>query len=407
MPAVSRNTLGVNVGTLDSPDRKLVLNSGSNVQYSRGHIFFVRGASLMAQPFDVERLELNGDAVPIAEQVAIRPITLTPSALLEAGAFSVSETGVLVYQVGSSEVRCQLVWFDRTGKQIGVVGDQGDYADLELSPDRSRAAVAVMDATRRTRDIWLFDMARGLRTTRVTLDPASDQAPVWSPDGGRLAYLSGRGGPDNEMRQVSATGTGSDELIGHGNPRSWSPDGRFIVYNISGTGGTNGGTNNDLWVLPTAGDRKPFPFLSAPFNELFGKFSPDGRWIVYHSNESGQNEVYVAPFPGPGEKWRISTNGGWYARWRRDGKEICYLSLDNRLIVAEVNAEGSAFNVGAAGPLFATNPRIAGYPYDISADGQQVLVLVRMDAGNAPAPSSAAGRSPITLVVNWPALLKQ
>ena len=181
----------------------------------------------------------------------------------------------------------------------------------------------------------------------------------------------------------------------------WSPDGRFILFAV-----TAPKTGLDLWVLPLFGDRKPLPFLQTPFNESPGQFSPDGRWIAYSSDESGRYEVYVTPFPGPGGKWQVSTASGDWPRWRRDGKEIFYVApADNKLMAAAVNGRGSAFEVGAVRPLFET--RVAGPPsvrpgqgrmYDISPDGQRFLV-------NTVAEEAAS--APITLVVNWPALLKQ
>jgi Tol biopolymer transport system component len=296
----------------------------------------------------------------------------------------------------------QLIWFDRSGKQISTLGDQGGYGDLELASDGERATVSLLDRARRTRDIWFFDIARGLRT-RFTFDPAEERASVWSPDGNSVVFNSSRKGR-YDLYQKASSGAGAEEelLVDSRDkyPIDWSPDGRFILFGVGATGATA-----DLWVLPLFGDRKPFPFLQTPFGEVPGRFSPDSRWIAYGSDESGRSEVYVAPFPGrgetPGSKWQISTTGGTQPRWRSDGKEIFYLAPDKRLMAAAVNGQNSAFEVGAVRALFDTrapstiNPRSA---YDVSPDGRRFLVNTLADGDAA---------APITLVVNWRALLKR
>jgi hypothetical protein len=392
---------GIYVAAVDSNERKLIVPGGSSPMYAQGCLFFLREQTLMAQPFNVESLELTGDAVPIAERVIVGGQTGT------AGGFSVSETGALAYQTGSAEVggqvaSTQLIWFDRSGKQIGVLGDRARAGDLELAPDGSRVAVSLFDPVQRARDIWLFDIARGLRT-RFTFDPADELTAVWSPDGSRVVFNARRKGP-LDLYQKASSGAGAEaELLTDGldkHPMGWTPDGRFILYAVAAPK-----TGSDLWVLPLFGDQKPLPFLQTPFNESPGQFSPDGRWIAYSSDESGRYEVYVTPFPGPGGKWQVSTASGDWPRWRRDGKEIFYVApADNKLMAAAVNGRGSAFEVGAVRPLFDT--RVAGPPsvrpgqgrmYDISPDGQRFLV-------NTVAEEAAS--APITLVVNWPALLK-
>jgi Tol biopolymer transport system component len=239
-------------------------------------------------------------------------------------------------------------------------------------------------------------VARGLRT-RFTFDPADQLTSIWSPDGSRIVFNSRRKG-SLDLYQKAASGAGSEEVLLEDNldkfPTSWSPDGRFILYVSVGPS-----RGNDLLVLPLTGDRKPFPILQTQFSEPEGRISPDGRWVVYISNESGRNEIYVAPFPGPGGKWQISTAGGYFPRWRHDGSEIFYLSPDNRLVTASVNGKGPGFEVGAVKPLFATRTVFAaGYQYDVSADGQRFLI-------NA-APEQTAS-SPITVVLNWTAGLKK
>ena len=367
-----------------------MLNSeAGNVLYAQGHLLFMRETTLMAQPFDARRLVLAGDAFPIAEQIQTTP-TIPPY-----GIFSASENGVLAYQTGTAAAGSQLVWFDRTGKQISVLGDSATYSDLVLSPDGKRASVGLRDQAGKGQDIWLYDVERGLRT-RFTFGPAFQEMPIWSPDGSRIVFNSNRKG-DFDLYQKASSGAGAEIVLLEDNtnkyPESWSPDGRFILYRSISS------TNNGLFVLPLFGDRKPVPFLNTKFNELYGQFSPDGRWVAYQSDESGGYEVYVAPFPGPGGKWQVSSSGGIFPRWRLDGNEIFYLTPDHKLMAAAVSGKGSSFSVGTVKPLFTARP-INGspYPYATSVDGQRFLI------NTLPAQTTSA---PITVVLNWKAELKK
>jgi len=383
------------VGSLNSAERKLLFNADSaNVFYSQGYLLFLREMTLMAQPFDARRFALTGDAFPIAENI-VSTATVNPT-----GVFSVSENGVLAYQTGAAEAGSQLVWFDRSGKQIGVLGDSAAYGDLELSPDGKRASVSVLGQAGKGRDIWLYDVARGLRT-RFTFDGEDEQSTIWSPDGSWVVFGS-RHKQSLDLYQKASNGVGTEQLllednVGNKYPTSWSPDGRFILYF---TGTSSPRTGADLFILPLSGDRKPRPFLNTEFNEVAGHFSPDGRWVAYYSNESGRYEVYVASFPGPGGKWQISTAGGKSPRWRREGTEVFYLDPDNKLMAATVNGKGSSFEVGAVKALFETRAAYPNYqyPYDVSADGQRFLINTL--------PAQVASR-PITVVVNWTAGLKK
>ncbi len=251
-------------------------------------------------------------------------------------------------------------------------------------------------------DVWVYDVARGART-RFTFDAANlELAPVWSPDGQRIVFGSTRQGV-TDLYVKSVLGTGAEELVlatGEAEqPISWSPDGRFLSFMRTGTEAAVYGIppTADVWVLPLFGDRTPVAFLQTRFAEGHGRFSPDGRWMAYMSTETGRAEVYVAPFPGPGAKVPISTAGGTQPRWRRDGTEIFYVA-GNRLMAASVNGQGATFEVGAARPLFEIRPRSGfGSFYDVSADGQRFLVNTIVESTS----------TPITLVVNWPALLKK
>ncbi len=378
---------GIYITALDSNEPTLLVPGGSNAKYAQGHLFFMREQTLMAQPFDVERRELTGEPMPLAEQVAIGGLSG------RLGAFSVSEQGVLAYQTGATGDVTQLVWTDRAGKQLGTLGEHSDYGDVELPPQGLKAAVSVNEGS--NRDIWLFDIARGLRT-RFTFDPAEENSVTWSPDGEDLLFASNRKGSYDIFRKA-ANGSGSEVAlgafqVGYG-PMSWSPDGRFV---LAWRGGLGAG---DVWAVPLGGDQKPFPFLQTRFDEAAAVISPDGRWVAYVSNESGRYEVYVTSFPMPGGKWQVSTAGGHWPRWRRDGREIFYLTPESRLMAAAVNGQGSAFDVGSVQALFQTRARLnRRYMYDVSRDGQRFLINTLVEQ---------AAVQPITLVVNWPAALRK
>jgi eukaryotic-like serine/threonine-protein kinase len=363
-------------------------------------LIFLRESTLMAQALDLSRLELRGEAVPVAEKTQIFKESVSDVT----GAFTVSETGVLAYQTGERMVRSELVWFDRAGKQIAVLGDRADYADVSLSPDNARAAVSLLDPERGTRDVWLYDVARGLRQ-RFTFDPGDEFGPVWSPDGDLLVF-SARRKASIDLYQKASSGAGSENVLleaGLGKfQASWSPDGRYLLYVAGGAAIQR----SDLWVLPLFGERKPFPFLETAYAETQGQFSPDGRWIAYAAGEFGRLEVYVLPFRGPDgarpNGKRVSTAGGGWPRWRRDGREIVYLAPDNTLVSATVNGQAAEFEVVTERPLFRVRPRPFvrqdAYAYDVSSDGKRFLVNTLVED----APSA-----PITLVVNWTTGLKK
>jgi eukaryotic-like serine/threonine-protein kinase len=372
-----------------------LLRDGSHAKYADGYLFYMRGNRLMAQPFDADARALRGEAEPLADELQ----TTSGSVTGAAAAFTVADTGVLAYQTGSSTVRSQLNWFDRGGNQIGVLGDQADYSDLELSPDGQRVVVSVLDPAEGTRDLWLYDVKRSLRN-RFTFDSPNEFEAIWSPAGDRIVFARSKQNVD--LYQKPSNGSEGEEALLQGGlgkfPADWSSDGRYILYIAGGAAFAR----SDLLVLPLFGNRKPFPFLETSFVETRGRFSPDGRWIAYASNESGEFEIYVTRFPEPGERRRVSTAGGLWPRWRRDGKELVYLTPDSSLTAATVNGQGATFEVGSVRTLFPVRPRpmvtLGDYPYDVSADGQRFLVntLIEETASTA-----------ITLVVNWKAGLKK
>ncbi len=383
-----RFTAGIYVASLDNQVKKLLLHDSSNVAYGSGYLLFGRGRALMAQPFDTERLELTGEAFTIVDQVR----RTTPRRAV----FSVSENGVLIHQTGPAVADSQLVWFDRAGKRLGLLGDPAYYRDADLSPDGKKVAVDIRDTRHDRQDIWLYDVANGLKT-RFTLDSIPGAVSLWSPDGSRIIYCSNRKGPFN-LYQRAANGAGAEESLVESNltkyPTSWSRDGRFVLYYTY----SDPKTKADLWALPMFGERKPFPFLQTEAMEVHGEFSPMGAHVAYTSDESRQSEVYLRPFPGPGGKQQVSIAGGRFPRWRGDGKELFYLAADNKLMAAEVNIKGSALEIGAVKALFETLPAQQGRDFDVMADGQRFLVNTLVKDLES---------SPVTLVVNWTADLKR
>jgi len=408
-----RPTLPIFVGSLDSTERtRLVESSSTNAVYAQGHVLFLRDATLMAQPFDLQRRALSGDAFPLAEQIQLQGIQ-PPQ-----GVFTVSDGGILVYQTGNAATGQQLTWFDRTGKRLATAGEPMTYGDMALSPDEKRAAVSAGPPG----DIWTVDLARGL-PTRFTFSQQVNLLPTWSPDCSHIAFAS-PGSKGISIYQKASNGAGTEELLLAGVfnvPSDWSHDGRFLLYATITT--ENRSLSSDVWALPLVGDKKPFPLLTTPFGEGGATFSPDDRWIAYTSDESGRAEVYVAPFivppasrnaaaapVAPSGKWQVSTRGGLNPKWRGDGKEIFYFEeSSSRLMAVSVNGQGPGFEVGATQPLFTV--RRAGSAtvllgatarsfFAVTRDGQRFLAFAQRVDAQAAVP-------PITLVLNWTAALKK
>jgi eukaryotic-like serine/threonine-protein kinase len=353
-----------------------------NSVYASGYLIWARQQTITARAFDLKTLTVE----PTGRDVA-GPIEAAPN---RSAAFSVSQNGVLVYQAMLAQSQSRLTVVDRSGKDLRTLADDGEYSNLEVSPDGSRLAVSLPDPTTRMRDIWIVDMARGVRS-RLTFDPSDERSAVWSRDGKSLAYTSK--GLDLYTRPL---GMGAETpLIKDGlskDPRGWSPDGRYFLYRVTGPE-----TGNDLWIKPLDGDQKPRPFLATPFDENWAVFSPDGRWVAYASDESGRSEVYVTTFPSAAGKWQISSDGGRFPRWRADGKEIVYLSGEGNITSVKVDATGASPSISPPVPLFKAMVLPApGTLFDVSADGK-LFVVNRAIASKAP-PS-------LVLVYNWPQLL--
>jgi Tol biopolymer transport system component len=385
-----REKSAIFLGSLDSKQPRLLLGVESSVAYAPpGYLLYALEGTLVARPFDADRLEPTGEAVPVVRQIGFTPGNARAH-------FSVSETGTLLYRSNTEAADTQLVWFDRAGKQLDTVGAAGHYSDIRLSPDGKRVAFQRLDTERGASDIWLIELARGT-TSRLTFDPANDGDAVWSPDGDRVVFSSMREGLPNLYQKLSSGGGGEELLLKTEDAKfanDWSPDGRHVLYNAMSR------QSFDLWVLPLFGERRPEPFLRTDFQESSGRFSPDGRFVAYVSDESGRFEVYVQSFPASGGKWQVSNGGGASPRWRRDGREMFYLSADGKMMAVEVDGSSDTFKAGVPRTLFETRVgSISGdSPYDVAADGRRFLVKVLVEE-TAPAP--------VTVVLNWTTDLKR
>jgi len=380
------------VAQLDSKQRHRLVTSNSNAAYvSPGYLLFLRNGTLMAQHLDVDKLQLTGETFAVANGVEYL-------SSVARGLFSVSETGTLVYQRGSGATFSQLVWFDREGKKLGTLGVPARYANPSLSPDGKRVAADIDDPESSNTDIWVIESTRQV-PTRISFDPGQDETPLWSYDGKHLLWLSDRGGKNgfyvkasdgSEIGESSAMPIGLDLSFASA-PSDWSPDGRFVLYTD-----LQEGDALHLWVLPMKGDQKPHRFLPGYSADIEGQFSPDGHWVAYSSNESGKWQVYVAPFPGPGNKFQISTEGGQQPRWRPDGNELFFLSGDRTLMAVSVKTR-SQFKFSDPIPLFETHahePITAEefFTYDVSKGGQRFLINVNAENASIP---------PLDIVLNW------
>ncbi len=325
------------------------------------------------------------------------------------GPFDASEEGTLIYRLGGGVATANrpLLWMDRTGKPSGPVGARAPTNLLRLSPDGKRVAFYEGSATEQdgVGDVWIYDIDRDQRT-KLTTGPSINHMPVWSPDGSRLVFDSSRGKYVNghALFEKPSNGATPERLLLEPEPglglgaRDWSRDG-LIVFSANKRGTPN---NSDLWVLPLSGDRKPFPYLTTPFNESEASLSPNGRWLAYTSNESGSYEVIVRSFPDSSKDRRqISSQGGFHPRWSRDGREVYYLDPGRRIVAVAVTADQN-LEIGKSTPLFDTSipfptlPAGPAYPYDVAPDGRFLL--------SAPPDTTS---KPIIVVLNWAAGLKR
>jgi serine/threonine protein kinase/Tol biopolymer transport system component len=373
------------VGSLDSKEKRFVVESTANAAYAApGYLLFYRDKTLLAQPFDLKSFALTGEATTILPEVQFLP-------QVKKAVFAVSDHGLLVAQSGTEAALSQPMWFDRRGSTGGAVGKPDVYGNVFLAPNGRSVAVDKTDMGSLNTDIWTYGL-QGDSAKRLTFDPAIDAAPIWSPDATRLVFASNRqflfglyvkdsDGAHDEKNILQ------DDVADF--PSDWSRDGKYILYYRS----------TDLWFL-TFPELKSSLFLKAPSTLRNAQFSPDGKWVAYASNESGKWEIYVTSFPDARGRWQISSGGGEQPRWRGDGKELFYLSLDGKMMAAPVTT-GVHFDAGTPAVLFQSTPRqpVLVYDlfvYDVSRDGQRFLINTQVKQGDS---------APMSIILNWPAKL--
>ncbi len=394
------SALGTYYASLDGRTNRLVMPSDSGAQFGNGYLFFHVGSALMAQPFNAGKGELQGEAAAIVDRVQ-------HDAGVWRTLFAVAGNGSLIYQAGDSgSLGSELTWVDRTGKKLGKVGERELYIDPRLSPDGTMLAVTRGDPLQ---DIWTIDLRRNVNT-RLTFGSSTHLTPSWSPDGKHVAYSVGSQNQVGHcIRYRLANGGGEeinvgDEALAGGSGRrgnstctspQWSPDGRYLLF-VRGSGPGSAA----IYGIDMQGDKKAF-LVQAPENPSASiielRFSPNGRWIGYTSNESGRLEVYVTRFNGPKGRWQVSTNAGSFPSWRRDGKELYFMNPQGAIFAVPILETGESIHVGSPTQLFQANVSAVGVSYDVTADGKRFLVNI----------SPEQEQTALVLVTNWMAELKK
>ena len=389
---VNFDEANIEVLDLETGERTVLHRGGSYPKYlPTGHVAYVHEGTLFVAPLDLGRLELTSPPAPIIEGITSAPGNGGTQ-------YAFSQNGHLLYFQGDvSGLDLSLVWVDEKGETTPIPVDSKDFDGVALSPDGKQLAIDIFEGT--SADIWVYDLERNI-PTRLTFDPAQDRFPVWTPDGNRVTFFSTRDGP-SALYWKRTDGTGEAEALAPSGdqaqiPKAWSPDGKVLVY-------TQEDPQNDfdLWTLTLNAEGEPGEpelFLQTPFSERNAVFSPDGRWIAYMSNESGEFEVYVRPYPVRPGKWQVSSNVGYHPRWSKKGGEIFYRQSPEQMISVPYSAAGDSFRAESPRELF--NKPFYGHPflppYDTGPEGRQFLML-RPEAGD----EQEVARNQLTLVLNW------
>jgi Tol biopolymer transport system component len=374
---------GIYTASLDAPDGNLILQTSlTRIEYVPGYLLYAREGTLLAQPFDERNLRVTGEPINILNRLPF----FDKTGFAE---FSVAGNSVLAYAKFSMDSR--LVWLDRSGREVGQVAGLNTCYGLRLSPDDQKVAYSLVDERTGSGDIWVYDLSNKTGS-RFAYGPNDDADPAWSPDGKRLAYFSCcDGGSTLHIKELSDPGKGQTPFPGFRSPWDWSSDGRFILFAAN-----EPSTNRDVWVFPLDGEQKPQPLLNTQFNESYAQFSPNGRWVAYLSNETGNDELYVARFDNPRERTRVSTSGASQPRWRKDGKELFYLAADKGLMAVPVKTDDK-LELGPAVFLFKVDS-IVEDAYDVNRTGDRFIVITT---------EQTARSTPFTVVLNWMSELKR
>jgi serine/threonine-protein kinase len=366
------NDAQIVVESLTSHRRKVILQGGSNATFvPTGHLVFAHDNALFAEAFDPRVQEVRGGPIAIVDDVSGVGVNSGP---IGAAQVAISRTGTVAYLPGNLIGGRRLAWVDRAGGEEPIQAPARVYFNPRISPDGSRLAAEARDEEN---DIWVWDFARAT-LTRLTFGASAESYPVWTPDSRRIIYASNRDGVSSLYWQA-ADGTGEAERLTKGGqfqaPNSTSPDGKYVVFREI----SKSGSDSNLLALPLDGDRTPRTLLATPAGELNGEISPDGRWFVYESSESGRIEVYVRPWPALADgRWQVSANSGRAPLWSHDGRELFFLAADLQLMAVAVETK-STFVFGEARKLFDTSKYITnagGRPYDVAQDGKRFIMPI-------------------------------
>jgi serine/threonine protein kinase/Tol biopolymer transport system component len=380
---------GIFVASLDGKLNRFLISSVSGAIYAQDRFLFVRDTALYAQALDLKNFVLTGSPAPLTDGVVVDMGVWHAT-------FTASETNQMIFQTGSSMARSRMEWVDRQGKHLSFVGDKAIYQSPRLSGDAQRILVNMGDPAG---DIWLFDSS-GTNKSRLTFEGSSNSEGVWSPDNSRFAFSIGL--PMRfKMAIRSLNGSGQETVLqdtpDNDSPTDWSPDGRYVLSERFVNGGSA------LWLHPLAPGESSRPLLTSPaFAGLqsSGQFSPDGKFVAFTVSAANGPQIFIVPFPGGSGMWQVSTDGGRWPRWRRDGKELYFVTSRNELAVVSVTEKGDGIELGRPLPLFTFKPTLRTYrlgmiEFDVTPDAQRFLLNVAADENVRP----------LTLLQNWTSLL--
>ena len=382
-------TSGVYAGSLETKEYKKLFASQTNAVYSMGYLLYITERNLMARQFDAGKLAVTDAPITLGNDIGgLRSLALAP--------ISVSDNGVLVYQGVGKPVH-QVVWMDRLGRQLAPIGEPSEYGPPRISPDGDRVAVAKVDADGKAAHLWVADLNGSM--TQLTSAAVHEGAPVWSPDGTRIAYFARQDQHYDLYERALAPGSHAEPLFRSAAdkyPTDWSRDGKYLLFYQEGVG-----TRLDVWGYSML-EHRAAPIVDTVYTEGFATLSPNGKWIAFQSDHSGHNEVYIQAFDGLNSGTRKLyqvSDGGGLPRWRADGGELFYMTADGRLMAASIREVNGEIQAGTPQKLFQTRPLPKTWNlYDVSGDGQRFVV-------NHPLEWTSS--VPITVVTNWVAKMNE